>query len=249
VSMAVALLLLLQVAAAAGETILWKRQYTAVATNHPHSSDCWPGAETRVTGLGLVGTVQISDTRWMKSTCTPGGSATFGFYSDSAATTLMPGTSVTTLPVDTCSHPGDFINYEMNECKTVAQVLIWKIYTGATCNGSISDFAFVPLDTCVTKSATSSGIYNVVNGKLTLQYYPSSDCSGTATGGDIAFWVKSQCPAGGCPVDTCLQSTDTGSSNQLTIRGAAVESKTSGAAATIVSGAICALASLTIFFA
>jgi hypothetical protein len=248
-SIAVALLLL-QVTAAAGETVLWTSAYESTGCNNP-------GNLTLNFAFGLVGTIQRSSTVWQKSTCTPGTTATMGFYSNSAATTLAPGATVTSYQLGNCtSFYGGFSG--MEECKTIAQVVIWKFYTAANCSdgAQTTNMAILPLDTCTMSpnNPTSPKIYSVVDGKLTLQTYTTPDCSGTATGGDIGVEVKSQCPTGGCPVDTCLQSTDSGMWNQLTIRGSAsgdasIVSKTSGAAATAASGVICALASLIMFLA
>jgi hypothetical protein len=234
-SIAVALLLL-QVMAAAGETVL---RSCVQGLMHPQ----------------LVGTVQTEPTRWRKTTCTPGGTATMGLYSNSAATTLANGETVRPIPgpIGTCTASGS----STFECITVAQVVIRKdYYQNASCSDDTqNDMRILPLDTCDTDGTASSKIYSVTDGKLTLQTYTTADCSGTATGGDIGAATESQCPAGGCPVDTCLPpGAGYGSWKQFTIRGSAsgdasIVSKTSGAAATAASGVICALTSLIMFLA
>jgi hypothetical protein len=243
-SIAVALLLL-QVMATAGETVLREVQYSNTATCNV----------TGTQALALVGTVQSSATKWRKTTCPPGGTATVGLYSNSAATTLANGETVRPIPgpIGTCTASGS----STFECITVAQVVIRKdYYQNASCSDDTqNNMRILPLDTCETYGTAPSKIYSVTDGKLTLQTYTTADCSGTATGGDIGAATESQCPAGGCPVDTCLPpGAGSGSWKQFTIRGSAsgdasIVSKTSGAAATAASGVICALTSLIMFLA
>jgi hypothetical protein len=247
-SIAVALLLL-QVMATAGETVLREVQYSNTATCNV----------TGTQALALVGTVQSSATKWRKTTCPPGGTATVGLYSNSAATTLANGQIVQAIPVGTCTvgNSASTSGSRAFECITVAQVVIRKdYYQNASCSDDTqNNMRILPLDTCETDGTASSKIYSVTDGKLTLQTYTTADCSGTATGGDIGAATESQCPAGGCPVDTCLPpGAGYGSWKQFTIRGSAsgdasIVSKTSGAAATAASGVICALTSSIMFLA